>query len=194
MRRAWILMLWMPAGSLLAQETCPHPWTVVVKKDGTTVEGPLVKDTDSGVLLEVRGQSILVKEADIEDVVEDCSRRAPLKPAAPAVSSRDTANDFRTSVIDVAQSVMRLVGGSLMGLGGSIFSTGVLVAVVTTIPALMQVNLLLPTLLAVAVLMALFGAVSLFFFVTGLGLFLGARVVDLFRPSSSAGSGDAESH
>ena len=137
-----LAILLMPAASGAThapQAGCARPYVVVVKKDGSVVEGRLLKDMDQGVLVQTPGRSVLVPEAEIDEVVEDCSH-ALSTPAAPArmpMAARAAPEpSARNSFIDFSQLGMRSVGGIMVGLGGTLLTSGIVMALLTFINAL----------------------------------------------------------
>ncbi|MEW5855406.1 MAG: hypothetical protein AB2A00_41920 [Myxococcota bacterium] len=175
---------------------CPNPWVVVVKTDGSVVEGKLVREIERGVLVDVGGRTTLVPDEQIEEVVEDCSRAAapgvgaaqPQAPAAPPVArpapaprsrAAVAADSFRNSVIMAGQMGMRLVGGACMSLGLTICSIGVVTALTLFIGSLGQglENALVLTLLALAI----FGGAAAVFWGSGAGLLVGAQMAGALR-------------
>jgi len=114
-------------GAQAQPEDCEKPWVVVVKKDGSISEGPLVRDIQRGVVLRVDGKSTLIPEEDIEEVIEQCDHdllAAPLKAAAapPATGL------FRTNTVEFGQRVMRFTGSGCLTLGCGLASTGMVSA------------------------------------------------------------------
>jgi hypothetical protein len=163
---------------------------VVVKNDGSVVEGTLVKDIDKGVLIEVGGKTTLVPEADIAEVVEDCSRsvRGKTAPgAAPRAGQqvRDKEQRFRSEVIGTAQTAARWVGTGCLGLGCNILGAGVIAGISTFAYMLTRQdpeNALFTALLSASLIGGVFGVAAIVFMGGGAGLLLGARLADFVRP------------
>lgn len=183
-----------------ADEECPKPWVVVVKHDGSLVEGWLLKDAESGVLVDVNGHTVLVPEGDIKEVVEDCDRRPPSSSVAPPSTgtrgrtqraappppppSRGQAAEasFRNSAINFSQYFLRWGGGLFISCGGGLFTTGIIVVIFQLVgrgfgpESLLSAGLILGGITAVAA--ALAG--------TGVGMVLGAQLTEFARPGPAA--------
>lgn len=189
---ACLVVLFLTPAAAHAQEDCARPWVVVVKKDGGLVEGWLVKDVDSGVLVDVSGHTVLVPEPDIKEVVEDCGRQAPKagvpQPTAPLATRapREADSDGRTrnAIIDMAQAAMRWSGGACLSIGGGLFTTGLVIVLISAIPAIVSGGFLeiLPGLL---IILGLVTAVSAVFVGSGAGLFLGAQLTNNLRAGAA---------
>lgn len=181
-------------------EDCTDPWVVVVRKDNTTVEGRLIKDGDTGVLLESGGKSVFVPEADITEVVEDCSRRAPAPkaggiipaPAAPRGKLATTESRFRNNMIDGGQKMLRWVGSGCMGLGCSLFGSGVVVGVLTLAGAIAQQQSVINAVAAAGVIVVIATGVAAVIGGSGAAMLLGAQLADglRFTPEGPAPAAD----
>ncbi|MBI5496129.1 MAG: hypothetical protein HY904_13985 [Deltaproteobacteria bacterium] len=199
------VLLLASAPAAAADEGCRNPWTVVLKKDATTVEGWLVADTDKGILIEVDGRTQLVPEQQIDEVVEDCARvraavpapapgggsqRPAARPAKPTL--KDTEAVFRNSFIDNMQRGMRWFGGGCVSLGCGLCSTGMVIGLITLVNALqVQANLLV-TAGWVGLVTVLFGGAAGLLVGAGAGLIFGAQFTDLLRPDVTAPSTSPE--
>jgi hypothetical protein len=183
---------------------CPRPWVVVVRKDGSVVEGRLVKDIDKGILVEVGARTQLVPDDEIEEVVEDCSRLpppvaaplpAPSQPPAPAAPPPPPTTgkkvqktvlaaeaEFRNNFIGYIQQSVRWAGGGCVSLGCGLCSTGVVFALLTLAYGLTGQTSIQGAVIVAPLLLVIFGMASAVFVASGGGLLLSAQLLDFLRP------------
>ena len=194
MRTSWGLVLLLVMGTVAlpnvaVADQCRDPLTIVIKKDGTTVEGRLVKDFEKGVVLDVNGKSQFVAEESIEEVIEDCTRHPGKVGGAPTRStpSRLSGGEarFRNAMIDMTQRGLRWFGGGCVGLGCSVCSSGLIVSVLTMLGIIQQGQDLVVAITTGGLLVFIFGVVAGVLVGGGAGMFLGAQLADFLRPSAA---------
>jgi len=207
-----VLLSHTPAQAQQAADDCVRPWVVVVKNDGALVEGWLVKDAESGVLVDVAGRTVLVPEPEIREVVEDCERRATVSPlapmqpgqpaqpaqpaprvqrapkpaaAAPASQSRLQAaeSSTRNSVINFSQYFLRWGGGLCISCGGGLFTTGILFVVISAATQAGPPST--QSLLSLGTVLGVITAISAFIAGGGAAMVVSAQLTEFLRPSTA---------